>query len=157
MRLKSFVLFFFLLSWINIHAQGIVTVLFYTNEGQQIAYSFDDMPKYVFKDNNTSLYLTTKKTSVTYSVENLKKFTFSQVPSGIDKAKNSTEVAQSVDGILIFSGYAAGSSIFVCDGSGKIVATAKASAQGAATLSLQRLPKGVYLVKAGKMSMKILR
>jgi hypothetical protein len=157
MRVKTFVLFFFLLSWISVRANGIVTVLFYTSDGQQIGYSFDDMPKYVFKDNNTSLYLTTKKTSVTYKVENLRKFTFSQEPTGIEKARVSTETAKSADGILTLAGYAAGTPVRVYDSGGKMVATAETSAQGMARLSLRQLPKGVYLVKADKVSLKILR
>ncbi len=134
----------------------IITVVFYTNDGQKIGYSISEKPVCKYTDNNTRLLVTTTSTEVEYEVENLQKFVFSdELVNKIDEAQTKQGKLDNKDGILTFEGNKKGVIVAVYTPDGGLVAKTSTNSAGKAQLSLQNQPKGVYIVKAGKASMKI--
>lgn len=134
----------------------IITVVFYTNDGQKIGYSISEKPVCKYTDNNTRLLVTTTSTEVEYEVENLQKFVFSdELVNKIDEAQTKQGKLDNKGGILTFDGNKKGVIVAVYTPDGGLVAKTSTNSAGKAQLSLQNQPKGVYIVKAGKASMKI--
>lgn len=134
----------------------IITVVFYTNDGQKIGYSISEKPVCKYTDNNSRLLVTTTSTEVEYEVENLQKFVFSdELVNKIEGARAKQGKLDNKDGILTFEGNKKGIVVAAYTPDGVLVAKTSTNSAGKAQLSLQNQPKGVYIVKAGKASLKI--
>ncbi len=134
----------------------IITVVFYTNDGQKIGYSISEKPVCKYTENNTRLLVTTTSTEMEYEVENLQKFVFSdEIINKIDEAPKKQGKLDNKGGILTFEGNKKGVILAVYTPDGVLVAKTSTDSAGKAQLSLQNQPKGVYIVKAGKTSLKI--
>ena len=102
------------------------------------------------------MLVTTTSTEVEYEVENLQKFVFSdELVNKIDEAQTKQGKLDNKGGILTFEGNKKGVIVAVYTPDGGLVAKTSTNSAGKAQLSLQNQPKGVYIVKAGKASMKI--
>ncbi len=155
MKLRTLFLALFLATAFLAKAE-IITVVFYTNDGQKIGYSISEKPVCKYTENNTRLLVTTTSTEMEYEVANLQKFVFSdELINKIAGAQMQQGRLQTQSGVLTFEGYKKGVVCAVYTPDGVLVAKTATDNVGKAQLSLQNQPKGVYIVKAGKTSMKI--
>lgn len=134
-----------------------VTVVFHTHDGATIGYSLADKPVCKYVESNTKLQVSTPKTEVEYEVANLRKFVFSDEVVGISAPALSDAKVSQGENVLSFSGFPKGTRAAVYAADGSIVATATADASGNAQISLASAAKGVYIAKAGKQSVKIIK
>ena len=133
----------------------IITVMFYTVDGRKIGYTISEKPVCKYTDNNTRLLVATASDKVDYDVADLQKFVFTGEVVKVENAKAAQGSFSNKSGLLSFEGYKAGTSVAVYSADGVLVEKAVANTAGQAKLSLQNRPKGVYIVKAGKTSIKI--
>ena len=120
-------------AWAQDTAPGIVV---WMNDGNKTAVLFSDMPELTYADGYVTLQSTTPSTTLSWPIENLQKLTFEQVSTGIRYIK--------VDGLDILS-----DNLTVYDLNGRLV---KKNVK-----SLSELPKGVYIVKDGSVTIKVVR
>ena len=120
-------------AWAQDTAPGIVV---WMNDGNKTAVLFSDMPEFTYADGYVTLQSTTPSTTLSWPIENLQKLTFEQVSTGIRDIK--------VDGLDILS-----DNLTVYDLNGRLV---KKNVK-----SLSELPKGVYIVKDGSVTIKVVR
>lgn len=109
-------------------------IIIWLNDGNKTEVLFDEMP--VFTYDNGVMTLKGEDTELSWPLENLNKFTFSNVSTGIRNVKTADLDILS-DGCVAY------------DLNGRVVR------QNLKTLS--ELPKGVYLIKNGRVTTKVVR
>lgn len=117
-------------------AQNTLNV--HQKSGGVVSYSFSEKPVVTYTEDG--IHLVTNSVEVDYPLSNLEKFTFedSTSPSGIIRTEGGRSDVQiySVGGLL--------------------VKTVKAS-EGTTTFSTEDLPAGIYVIKNGKSTYKIIK
>ncbi len=103
-----------------------------------VKYGFVEMPTVTYTD--TGIHLATTKVEVDYPFANLEKFTFSDESTAIDVL--TTE--RTNDDVRIYNT------------NGVLLKTVKQS-DGEASFSTSDLPKGIYIIKNGKTTCKIVK
>ncbi len=128
-----------------------------TTDGQKLAYPLDDKPKVTFSGRN--LVLTTGSTEITLSREKVRAFSYEKIPvSGINAIPETICDARFLpDGTLHVSGCDRDSRIEIFGVDGILLCTMNADSKGNADMSASDLPAGIYLVKAGDVSYKIMK
>lgn len=120
------------------------------NDGGKVEIRLGDELRMHFTD--TDLIVSGTGSDVTVARENIKDLRHSK-SSGISETV-AADGFRYADGSLEFNDLPAGTQVIVCDTAGKVMRTIEAS--GHCVVSLSDLPKGVYVVKAGASSFKIL-
>ena len=109
-------------------------IIIWLNDGNKTEVLFDEMP--VFTYDNGVMTLKGEDTELSWPLENLNKFTFSNVSTGIRNVKTADLDILS-DGSVAY------------DLNGRVVRQN--------LKSLSELPKGVYLIKNGRVTTKVVR
>ena len=109
-------------------------IIIWLNDGNKTEVLFDEMP--VFTYDNGVMTLKGEDTELSWPLENLNKFTFSNVSTGIRNVKTADLDILS-DGCVAY------------DLNGRVVRQN--------LKSLSELPKGVYLIKNGRVTTKVVR
>lgn len=133
----------------------IVSVIFYQKDGTQVAYAMDDHPHLTFRANNRFVMLQTDRETVAYQMAKLDKFVFSDDPAAVMPVSKAAGNIRCDAGTLLFAGFQKSTAITVRDISGRELMTTLTDADGSAALSLSSLPGGIYIVSAGRTTLKI--
>ncbi len=123
--------------------------------GDDVVCKLSDSPKVAFADKVLTLTVGEKDTQ--FAIANVQKFVFEpEGTTGISQATNGTQtVAFSfLDGQTVAVSHANASSLRLVDMSGRVVAEQPVK-DGAATVSLRSLTKGVYVLTVGNQSVKV--
>ena len=126
--------FFTLGTWAQDEAAKDPVIVIWLNDGNSQQVLFDEMPVFTF-DNGT-MTLKGEETELSWPLENLDKFTFGYVSTGIRDVKTT--------GLDILS-----DNCVAYDLKGRVV---KQNLK-----SLSELPKGVYIIKNGRVTTKVVR
>ncbi len=127
----------------------------YKNDGTRLGFLFDEevTMSYAVK----SLVIQSKYATVEYPFEDVHKVEFADdVTSGVKSVKQSvasSTIRMTRYGIEL-SGFSAHTPVMVYDLSGRVLAQVYTDQAGAARVDMQTMPKGVYIVKAEKSSIK---
>lgn len=109
-------------------------IIVWLNDGNKSEVLFADMPEFVYQDGNVTLK--SKSTDLSWPIANLQKFTFENLETGIRDIKTT--------GLDLLSDH-----FDAYDLNGKLIR------KGAKSLS--ELPRGVYIVKDGNTTIKVVR
>lgn len=134
--MKQILLTLFLCCSAFSYAQNTLNV--HQKDGTVVKYGFSEKPTVTYTD--TGIHLATTKVEVDYPFANLEKFTFSDEATAIDVLK--TEMTN--DDVRIYNT------------NGVLLKTVKQS-DGAASFSTSDLPKGIYIIKNGSTTYKIVK
>ena len=126
----------------NDDAGKTALLIVHQKNGEKTTFAFSDSPKVVKKDD--VLLLTTSKISVEYPLGDVDKFTFDFVATSIKELQIATENV--TDGRIL-----------VYDTLGHLVKTFNANDNNKVSLNTDELPSGIYIVKSGTNSYKILK
>ena len=128
-----------------------------TTDGRKLVYPLDQKPKVTFSD--TGLILTTSSTEIVLPRENVKTLSYDRIPlSGIDAPATDICSAQFLtDGTLYVTGCEPGASVKVFNVEGVSLYSVIADDKGSVNIAAKNLGTGIYIVKAGEMSYKILK
>lgn len=126
-----------------------------TKDGNTVAYHLNTRPVVTFE--LTDLVLTSTDVKVQYPVADVKELRFADGTTAINDTKVG-DITFSVSGDMISAnGLENGSNLEVYSIDGKEIAKASVDATGKAQVNISDLGQGVYVVKAGKKSYKILK
>ena len=139
---------------------GNVALLVLTKDGAYHKFVLDGSRPQVKFEGSTLKVITSSVAEATFALSDIIRFTYGDYdPSGIYDLtvdKNSTTVDYK-DGTLVISHLAEGASVVIYGIDGKQVKQLTAVHAGTYRLSLSSLPQGVYIVKADKISYKIMK
>ena len=134
---RTIIVLLFALGWANAWAEdkapGIVV---WMNDGTKTEVLFADMPEFTYANGYVTLQSNNPSTTLSWPIENLLKLTFENVTTAIRDVKTT--------GLDILS-----DQMSVYDLNGKMVKKH--------IKSLSELPKGVYIVKDGNVTIKVVR
>lgn len=141
----------FMLSSTKLSAHNFVVWL--TN-GQRIYYAIDQHPKVVAENN--MLVLQTSSERVEYSLADVHKYTLEPKSTGIDAVESKPMISQSA-GSITLCGLTANADLAVYDINGRTIRAMKADTNGTAVISTTGFASGVYIIRIGNTSIKILK
>lgn len=139
--------------------KNATTLCIENKDGSVLKFYLSERPKIIFKGNYTIVQ--TAETKL-LQFRNLRKayFTDEDDPTGLDNSEqrmeNNTHFSM-VNGQWSMNNFPPLTTVLVYTPGGTLVSKAQTNTQGSATISLDNLPTGVYIVKAGKMKFKIAR
>ena len=120
----------------GVRAAKEAKIIVWLNDGNKTEVLFADMPEFTYADGSISLQSNNPSTTLSWPIENLQKLTFENVSTAIRDVK--------ATGLDILS-----DQMSVYDLSGKMVKKQ--------IKSLSELPRGVYIVKDGSVTIKVVR
>lgn len=126
-------------------------------DGTRIGYEFEkDITISYGRD---SVFIITREATAVYPFAEVWKITFADNVSGIRDAKADAKTSKVVVAghRVELTGFAAGMPVGVYDLTGRQVMSMLVKAEGTTVLSLASLPKGTYIVKVEKTSVKLIR
>jgi hypothetical protein len=134
------------------------TLMVYTKDGTVTTFELKDKPKAKFEGKN--LHIVSSKADVTYALSDVVRFTYVRSAVGIQErdADNETEISyQKEDGTLVLSQMPANATVAVYGLNGKLLKKLTTTHAGTFRLNLSMLPQGVYIVKAGTITYKLMK
>lgn len=125
--------------------------------GEKVYFDLNEMPETTFE--NGLLVIRSSKTTVSYQLENILRYTYEGViPSSVDLLPSEREVIIAKDGDgVTFRNLRDGSTVSVYSANGMLVDQRTATADQPLTISVAQHPAGVYIVKAGKETIKLMK
>lgn len=135
----------------NSNAQKLIIWL---SNGQQAIYELNDKPKTKFV--GADLVLETQSTSITYPLSQVLKYSYDLTPASVEelKANDATVLSKDGDNIVI-DGLKDGDIVKMYSVEGKLLSTAKTTANKRMVVSLASYPVGVYVLKFKGANYKI--
>lgn len=125
--------------------------------GEKVYFELNEMPETTFE--NRLLVIRSSKTSVSYQLENILRYTYEGVNStDIDllPSERAVIIAKNGDGVT-FRNLPDGTTVGVYSANGMLVEQCTATTGKPLTISVAQRPAGVYVVKAGKETIKLMK
>jgi len=125
--------------------------------GEKVVYELAEAPITVFS--GSMLIIRTNKVSAQYERKSVQRYTYEEVtPSGINlqPGERRVQINQEND-VISFRGLPVGTTASVYSLSGMLIDQVKATDSHPLTISLQNRPNGVYIVKAGTETIKVMK
>lgn len=153
-RLRTRILFLLLTIIIcgnNVHAQKLTV---WKKGGEKVVYDLNERPTTTFHGNN--LIITTVFGSVTYSLSDVVRYTYSNITNEILSVGNDDVHISFKDNCLIINGLKGNEkiSVYTMDGKKIFSGTTKSNTW---QFPLVNYPYGVYIVKIGSATFKIMK
>lgn len=124
-------------------------------DGSKIVYSLSEQPKTTFT--SEGVVITTSTVSVTYPLTQIVKYTYEGIASGIESATNEGGILVSQDGYNFrFSNLKENTLVQVYSVNGSLISTHKNEGKQI-TISLGDHANGVYIIKVGDTSYKVIK
>ena len=125
--------------------------------GEKVYYQLGDLPETTF-ENGLLVIKCQGQTAVQYQLENILRYTYENVASVIDLQPNERSVSINRQGDAVtLQNLPAGTAVILYAANGAEVATAVAQSGQPLTISVGQRPAGVYLVKVGSQTIKLLK
>lgn len=132
------------------------TLVVLTKDGVETTFLLSEKPEVRFAD--TSLRVVSTKADVTYQLSDILRFTYLKKSStGIDDIVDNSAEVDYQEGTLVISRLKANDTVGIYSLDGALVRQLTAERAGTYRLNLAPLPQGVYVVKAGNTSYKIMK
>ena len=125
--------------------------------GEKVYFDLAELPETTFEDG--LLVIRSSKTTVSYQLENILRYTYEGVKStGIDlqPSERIVSIAKDGDGVT-FRNLPDGTSVSVYSANGTLVEQRTATAGQPLSISIAQRSAGVYIVKAGKETIKLMK
>jgi hypothetical protein len=125
--------------------------------GDKVVYELADVPITTFS--GSQLIIRTNKVTIPYERKNVLRYTYEDVVTkGIELMPGERRVEMNRDGDEItFRGLVVGSTASIYAVNGTLVEQRKVTDKQPLTLSLKNRPNGVYIVKAGTETIKVMK
>lgn len=141
------------MTWAQTGKQHLVV---WQKNGEKVRYDLAELPETSFEDG--WLIITTSKTTVEYQLANILRYTYEGVNTAVELLPNERSVSVNQEGDAItFQNLKAGTTVSIYTANGTLVEQQTATEGLPLTLSVSQRPAGVYLVKAGSQTIKLLR
>ena len=129
------------------------TLVIWQKDGSKVSYNLDEQPKTTFT--TEYLVITTTTKTINYPLSQILRFTYEGGSLSVhDVEVKGINVTQQEDDIIV-DGLPVGKSATVFSVDGKQLLSKRSDCSNRLTLSLSKLPSGVYIVKAESVTYKI--
>lgn len=137
----------------------VYSVLLNRTDGSSVIMKFADMPVAQIQGEDLKMTVTTTGESAIYPIKDIVNFTFLKQVSGINDVSDDSKTVSFGLGssTLDVAGLQGVVEITLYDMTGKLCARAQSDSNGAATVDISGLEKGVYIVTAGNNTFKFIR
>lgn len=145
----------------TVNPADIKYIVLWNKDGSTTAIPLEGRPVITYDTDNSIITCNTTTTEVTFPLKDIYKYTLELTEKpGTDI--RSMQVNKPGDitnhtNILLFNGFKPNTAITVYTANGTMVESRRADNSGQASLSMSGWPKGMYIIKAGNVSHKILR
>ncbi len=137
----------------SVQAQKLVV---WFKDGRKTGYDLVERPKTFFVDNK--LEIRTAYITATYPLQNVQKYTFEDLANDVQHPLDDQHTLVRQQGNrLLLENLPAGTPVLVYDANGKLLSRLTAEQQALTDVSLDSYPNGVYLIKVGDVSYKIVK
>lgn len=141
----------------DIPSTGGPTLIVWLKSGEKVSYELADAPVTSFSDGK--LIISTNKATISYERKNVLRYTFENVVTkGVELMPGERRVEINREGdVITFRGLPVGSFARVYSVNGMLIEQRRVSDTQPQTISLQNRPNGVYIVKAGTETIKLMK
>ena len=150
---RTLFVFLFLLILSALSADEGQTLVVRQRDGGSTVFLLNERPRIVFSDELVIVSSSSLTVSFPYSL--VSGFYYEGVADGVVPVRDEPSFARSGD-CLTFSSLPAGSAVRLYSLDGRMVGSCRADTQGCASLSLDGMPSGAYVVSVGGKTFKIL-
>ena len=131
-------------------------LIVWLKSGERVVYELADAPVTTFE--GEQLIIRTNTVTIPYDRRNVLRYTYENLDTGIDLLPSERRVQINHDGNeVIFRGLQNGAKVCIYSINGQLVEQRGASGEQKLTISLQNRPTGVYIIKTGKETIKIIK
>ena len=154
MRYKIIIPFMALLmSILGLDTLQAQTLIILQKDGSKVYYNLDEQPITTFTTDE--LVITTSMASFSYPLASISRYTYEGGALGISNTEaQGISISQNGDGIFV-TGLPAGKSVTVYGVDGKPLLSKRSDGSNRLSLSISKLPVGVYVIKAETVTYKI--
>ena len=157
--MKRIRIIFILLSFmipIALLAEGSPQLKVWKKDKTTVLYDLSDEPVTTFE--NGKLVIKTSSATVEYPVKDILRYTYEGVRTGIDNITydNSVLVKEEQDK-LSFLNLKTGSEVYLFNANGRLLDVQRSNGTDAVSVSLSSRPQGVYFVKCGNETIKLMK
>lgn len=157
--MKRIRIIFILLSFmipIALLAEGNPRLKVWKKDKTTVLYDLSDEPVTTFE--NGKLVIKTSSSTVEYPVKDILRYTYEGVRTGIDNITydNSVLVKEEQDK-LSFLNLKTGSEVYLFNANGRLLDVQRSNGTDAVSVSLSSRPQGVYFVKCGNETIKLMK
>ncbi len=155
--MKQKILSFILLALCTVAAsagvKGATTLCIENSKGEVVQFPLIETPKMTFK---STFVIVQASTTKVYRFKDIASVYFTDDETGINDITDSEEINNFYNTVTL-SKFAANTPVRVYTPAGMIVKQAKTDGEGSLQLSTADLPRGTYIIKAGKTAFKFIR
>lgn len=126
-----------------------------TKGGSSVVFFFDEKPEMTFAAENVNIEST--KETVLYPMNEVDQVRFEKRSVGVENTIGDSEISFRFEGDLIVEGMNPESTVAIYSLNGTLHLEGKADGNGKAVLPTETLVPGIYVVKADKISFKIVK
>lgn len=124
--------------------------------GERIEYLLDLSPVITQVDGST-IRITTDSIQMDIQIEKIAEIYLSHTTNDIYSLKTDDEIISSRDGLIEFYGFGKLENVMIFTINGQKIMEQKTDSSGQLSISLQGLPKGIYVIKTKNQSVKIIK
>ena len=129
------------------------TLVIWQKDGSKVYYSLDEQPKTTFTIED--LVITTSTKTINYPLSQIQRYTYEGGSLSVhDVEVKGVNVTQHEDEIIV-DGLPVGKSANIFAVDGKLLLSKRSDGTNRLTISLSKLPSGVYIIKAESVTYKI--
>ncbi len=125
-------------------------------DGSTVLYALNEQPVTTFSDNK--LVIKTSSATIEYPLADIQRYTYEGVETGIEsiESDNSMLVKQEKDKLSLRN-LKAGEEVYLYNASGRLLDILKSNGTDAVTISIASRPQGMYIVKCGNETIKLMK
>jgi len=131
------------------------TLVVWQKDGSKVYYSLDEQPKTTFTIDD--LVITTNSTTINYPLSKIQRYTYEGGALGISNVSSDGIFISHRGDEIIVTGLPDGKSVTVYGVDGKALLLSHSDGSSCLSLSLSKLPTGVYVVKAETINYKFIK
>ena len=154
-RIITLSLFVFM-AFMTATAQNGPQLKVWKKDGSTVLYALSEQPVTTFSDNK--LVIKTSNTTVEYPLAEVQRYTYEGVETGIESIDSDNGVlVKQEKNKLSLANLKAGAEVRLYSSSGSLLQIVKSNGTEPVVISLASRPQGVYIVKSGNETIKLMK
>lgn len=156
---KLFTIFLLFLLSLSIYANDKKVLGVFMNDGTMVCFSLNEKPVITFVDDAVKVVSTSQEALIKRSLVDHFEF-LAEMPTDINDVEDESTVGGKIDldgNTIHVSGLQQGSSVRIFSVSGELLTVSVVGNDGTVTISVDSLPRGIYLVNYNETTIKFMK